>query len=161
MLEFASHYNKKTMKKALSIAIWLAGAIIALLLVLTVSGVFGTGDYAGEAKETLYFPASEIWTAVVDTEGAEVLDSDLLGPIKWKKDGGTFERWRYDNERGYVVKMTSSDSGASGMWSYELTPYDASKTMVKVVVEIQDGGLFGNDFLTAEEELERIKGVLE
>ena len=43
-----------------------------------------------------------------------------------------FERWRYDENNQYTVKMTESSFGMTGIWTYELDRLDKFETIVRI-----------------------------
>lgn len=135
------------MKKSVKIGIWICAAFAGVLLVGALMVPGAENVYKNGAQKTLDYSAEDIWVVLVKLEGVEVIESDDNGPLKWRqnlRDGefAIFERWQFDLNRNYVVKMTNSSFGMTGLFSYELIPYNAQSTLVKMSAETEIVGFW-------------------
>lgn len=161
------------MEKSVKIGVWICAAFAGILLIGALM-VPGTNNvYKDEVQNTLDYSAEDIWAVLVKLDGVEVIESDDNGPLKWRqnlRDGefAIFERWRFDLNRNYVVKMVNSSFGMTGLFNYELIPYNAQSTLVKMSAETEimsfldrvKVGVFGMD-LPLEESMEALEEVLD
>lgn len=135
------------MKKSVRITIWALCVLAAVLAVLVLIVSFSGNVYKNDVQKTLDYSAEDIWAVLVNLQGVEVIESDELGPLKWRQnlaDGGfaIFERWQFDVNRNYVVKMVNSSFGMTGLFAYELIPYNAQSTLVKMSMETELTGFW-------------------
>ena len=135
------------MKKSLKIVSGVLVALLVAVLGLLAGAHFSDGSFEGTVEKKLMYEDSDIWPVLTDVEDlpsrraeileVEVLERDANGPLRWKEHtdmGGyaLFERWRYDENNQYTVKMTESSFGMTGIWTYELDRLDKFETIVRI-----------------------------
>lgn len=160
------------MKKSVTITIWAFGVLVAAAIAIYLLAQFSGVVYSLNVQKTLDYSAEDIWAVLVDLEGVEVIESDDKGPLKWRQnlaDGGfaIFERWQFDLNRNYVVKMVNGSFGMTGLFAYELIPYNAQSTLVKMNTETEitgfwdslKVGVFGME-LSLDDSIENLEKVL-
>lgn len=135
------------MKKSVRIGAYILGALIVLVFAVYLIAPFKGSVYTNSVQKTLDYSAEDIWAVLVNLEGVEVIESDDIGPLKWRQnlregEFAIFERWKFDLNRNYVVKMVNSSFGMTGLFSYELIPYNAQSTLVKMVAETEIAGFW-------------------
>jgi hypothetical protein len=126
--------------------------IVAILLVLTTLfigfwavGALANESYSGQLSKKFNASPERLWAVISDfTElqkgrreivKIEILQTDSLGPVKWKEftdmDGFiVFERVEMHPNKMLKLKMLSSSFGMSGFWTYSIEAADNQSKLI-------------------------------
>lgn len=120
--------------------------IVSILIVLTsvsvgfwAIGAIANENYSGQISSKLNASPERVWSVLSrftefqkerrEIIRIDILESDSLGPIKWKEftdmDGFiVFERIEWVPNERLKLKMESSSFGMTGVWTYQIDPLD-------------------------------------